>query len=238
MTYAYKQCVLHVCNTTSCNVHYFSLDSVNMTGATKATKTSDKKTKAAKGATKGGSQASTAVNDFVSTAAFNKMHAMFSNTLSLASGGSCRSCRRRFTNVDVNEKLTQNMTVFNKNGGKPKKAAKTAKTAKTTKATKQTKGSKGVKRGGAADTVQPSDPSVATIGYSDLLGFGINPPTQIAAPSVSHADLSSIPQSQLSLASQRITSPPPIVKNTQFPNVPAYKGSFQFGGAKGKRTKK
>jgi hypothetical protein len=194
-------------------------------------KTTDNKRR--NNAKSGGSPASTDVVKFVSPDAFDKMNAMFTNSLTL-SGGMNNSQRRLAQSVDMNE-TGQKMMLFHKTGGKKVVKAPAKKPVKRVIPKKPTK--KRVQKGGdGGDCAAPA---------SDSFGISVNlgvpprndnplPPNTLPSQSPTSLSLCSIPQSQQALTSAPIDTLAPIYKSTVFPSTSHYSGTFAFGGGKKK----
>lgn len=185
---------------------------------------------------KGGSPASNNVVELVSPSAFENLNAMFTNKVTL-SGGNCR--KNVLANIDLNELSNSKMTVFNKTGGKTKKVVTKAPVKKATSRKNVPK--KLVKKGGSTCSTSTSNTgnflsNFANNIINDTQSASSFPPATLPSRSSSSLDMGAIPDSQMMLATQDISTMSPIIKQTAFPAIDVYKGSFALGGAK--KTKK
>ena len=189
--------------------------------------------------TKGGSQASSQVVQFVTPAAFDKLNKMFTNKVSLT-GGNKRSIA--INPIDINEVSGHKMMVYHSNGGKKKPVKKAVKPVakKPVKKTnlKVKKGGDGTCTGSMA---LPGDLGNQGSGFDTLDNLFKAPDTTMPPTSgpthTSSFSYKAIPPTQQLLRTQEIATMNPINKWTAFPPLDAYQGAFSFGGAKKKVSK-
>jgi hypothetical protein len=169
---------------------------------------------ARKTAKKGGSQASDSVSKLVTPQTYDNLSQMFSNEFTLT-GGRKSTVRK----IDINEGLGgEKVMVYNMatQGGKAPAKKKAKKPA--------------AKKGGAAPIPLYEKP----VGRMDNIP---DPPAAVPSTSQSTLNMSPVPIVQQQLASQKISTMQPIVKNTVYPSLPLYDGPFALGGAKKSKAK-
>ena len=174
-----------------------------------------------KTAKKGGSRASADVVKRVSPTAFSRLNGEFTNVI----GGQRNA--KALLNVNLND-ATDKMMVYNKSGGKKRKAPEALKRKKR------------VQKGGDATATSWQSwigelPTVITNSLNSIYNSSVNtvPPAHIATKPYVSLDTKPISPPQQMLARDSISVMGPIQKTNQIPMNSTYKGSnFSFGGGK------